>query len=113
MAFPDLVIKRGVTFPEVEISFADGSGVPMNLVGWSVYADVCEQPSSVASFSLNPTIVSAESGVVKLSEITPSGSMALKVGDYHWDLVLQNTLGQRLGPYIEGAVSVISVNTKP
>lgn len=113
MAFPDLVIKRGVTFPEVEILFADGDGVPMNLVGWSVYADVCEYPSSSASFSLNPTITNAPSGIVTLSEITPSGTMALRVGDYRWDLVLQNTFGQRLGPYIEGFVSVVSINTKP
>ncbi len=113
MAFPNFEIKRGLTFLPVEITLTEDNDTPMNLSGFSVFADVCVSPAALASFSFNPTITSAASGIITLGEITPGETMSLQAGDYTWDLVLENSSGQRLGPYVEGIVVVSSINTKP
>ncbi len=97
----------------VEITLEEEAGVPVDLTNFSVYADACKFPSAPASFSLNPVVTSAVSGIITLGEMTPSGTMLLEVGNYTWDLILQNSDGQRLGPYVEGSITVTSINTKP
>jgi len=108
----NLTIYRGATFGPILFTFKDDLGVVINLTGWTVTADARLTTTAAVAFSMGVSITSATAGEVtmtKTDELTRDFTAAI----YAWDLFLENTTGQRLGPYITGQVNVKAVNTQP
>ena len=111
-AILDITINKGITFGLV-LKLKDAALSPVSLVGYSVFADARLKPTSTAiAFSLSPTISDAPQGEVTIS-LTDEATALLKHGIFHWDLVIENPSGERLGPFVEGAVFVKALATQP
>lgn len=108
-----LTIYKGLTFPALVITAKDSLGVVQNLTGWSVYAELRENPSQALLLNLAPTITNAVAGEITVPAIAYAVTGTLAEGNDVWDLVLQNPAGQRLGPMIGGSVAVVKPVTQP
>lgn len=99
----DLTIWRGITFDPVIFNIKDGSGNPINLSGWSVFAN--SRNGTGKLIDLAPTITSAATGQVTIS-LSKTQTALFNSGEQYWDMIFQKPTGERLGPYISGKILV-------
>ena len=108
----NLTITRGISFLPITVTVEDASGA-IDLTGWSVFSDARSIKGGPVSFSLSPTITDAATGEITIPEKDADATALLTGGRYYWDLVLENTDGQRLGPYLSGLITIDSAQTQP
>lgn len=106
----DLTIWRGITFNPLVFNVKDGSGNPVNLTGWSVFAQSRNGYSK--HIDLQPVITNSVGGQVSI-DLTKEETAAFSTGDQEWDLIFQQPSGNRLGPYISGTITVKDPVTVP
>jgi hypothetical protein len=105
-------VTIGLTFGPVRFYLQDSAGGPVDLTGWSVWAEVRNSADGPVLIDLAPTIVDAENGEVVISatdEVT-GGWDPLSA---RWDLILEDPEGERTGPYVEGAFIAAKPITQP
>lgn len=108
----NLVIRRGIVLAAQTYSITE-SGAAKNLTGWSAHADARSRANrDEVAFDLAPTITNAAGGIVSIS-MTTAQTTVLTPGWYTYDLVLENSSGERFGPYAWGSISVEDLNTQP
>ena len=105
-------IVKGVKFGPLIITCKDAAGEPVNLTGWSVFADARKNAKAAVAFSLEPEITTPASGEITLL-FSDEASNALPSGSFRWDLVLESPQGERFGPFAAGSVTVSLINTRP
>lgn len=97
----DLVIYRQVTF-SLGINCLDANGNPVNITGWTPFAQVRDKPGGRLVIDLQPTISNAVTGSVLIA-LTADQTEALDHGTYQWDFQMQQpTSGPILGPFLAG-----------
>ena len=107
-----LSITKGITFGPIVITCSDASGDPLDLTGWTAHAQARVKPGAALAFDVGPEITGATDGEITLA-MTDTQTNLLTAGVYQWDLVLENTDGDRLGPYLAGPATVEAINTQP
>lgn len=119
-----ITIIRGVTSDAIEIVFTNKNGDQVNLDGWNVYAQVRKAPGKGIVMDLNPQILAVGEllgydgevdgpGRVKLGAYTDEETFAMSNAKLFWDIVLEDTEGQRTGPYVAGPFNIITIITEP
>jgi hypothetical protein len=110
-AILDLRISKGITFGPVQIYCQDEDLAPVDITGWQVFAQVRRNPNGDVLFDLLPVITDGPAGEITLSA-DHEDTAELQAGLYRWDLILENPDGERLGPFIVGAVHVLAPITQ-
>jgi hypothetical protein len=112
----NLTIRRGIKFGPVVFAFKQPADpptdppVPIDLTGWSVFAGATSINTPRLKINLSPVITDEEAGEVTI-EFDDSTTASFTAGPYAWDMVLENPAGERLGPYVIGALTISNTNT--
>lgn len=102
-----ITIYIGTTFGPLLVKIVnDASGDPVNLAGYAAEAKVrvvAQYPTIYVD--LLPLITNELLGQITIvvDEVTTGGLVPM---DCVWDLILVNTNGKRIGPFVGGAVSI-------
>lgn len=107
----DLCITKGLTFGPVTFTLQTTLGVPVNITGWAVSAEARGLLYG-HTFDLLPTITDPVAGVVTMY-MTDEQTALLNAAEYEWDMIFENAAGEKLGVYIEGALSLGTSITTP
>lgn len=102
----DIKIRRGIHYGPVTIDCQDTNDDPVPLTGFSVFAVGRPQIESPNQVDLEPAITNATGGVITI-ELTGDQTNQFTVGDYVWDLVLEEPGGQRIPPILAGALKIV------
>jgi hypothetical protein len=104
----NLTIYRGITLDSIIFNLKDGSGNPVNLGGWQVFAKSRNGTGKV--IDLNPLITNVAAGQVTIS-LDGTATNSFSTGEQQWDMIFQNPAGNKIGPYIDGKIFVKSTVT--
>jgi hypothetical protein len=96
----DLVIFRDVTF-SVGINCLDINNVPVDITGWTPYAQARDKPGGRLVIDLAPTVSNPAGGSVLIS-LTSAQTSALEHGTYTWDFQMRQPNGLIIGPFLAG-----------
>ncbi len=99
----DLVIFRDVTF-SLGINCLDSSKNPVDITGYTPYAQVRDKPGGRLILDLQPVISNPTGGSVLIS-LTSTQTKALEHGVYAWDFQMRTPVAQGsliIGPFIAG-----------
>lgn len=108
-----LKIYIGIIFGPVILRARDAANQPVDLSGWKVFAWVSKKPGAVLYLDLHPFFSDAATGEITIPKLTDEETYNLIAGDYDWDLILEDPLGDRRGPYIRGPFPIVAIVTKP
>jgi hypothetical protein len=110
----NLSIVRGTTFGPVQIYCKDSTGAPVPLAGWSAYAQARDSTKTPVIIDFAPVIAANDSeGLVTLPAIPWATTKEYSFQSIEWDLILQKPSGERLPPFIGGAVNISTPTTQP
>jgi hypothetical protein len=84
----------------------------VDLTGYSAHAEIRENASGAVKLDLAPTIPDPTSGQVVIS-LTDEQTDGASAGKWKWDLILENSSGDLIGPIAAGNASIISPITQP
>ncbi len=104
-------IYKGTTWGPYVFTCKDGNGDPVDLTGYSAFAEARLHPSGCLAFDLAPEITDAAGGEITF-EFDKDETNTKPVGNFGWDLVLENAAGERKGPYAIGVVPVLQPKTE-
>jgi hypothetical protein len=103
----DLTIHPGLTFGPVEILCKDAAGAAVPLAGWRAFAEVRAKPGTELILDLAPVIAGGDTlGKVTLPRQDPTVTSLLPVGEYQWELILEDTNLTRFPPLLGGRVKI-------
>ena len=117
----NLLLNPGVTFGPITFTFKDSNGDPIDLTDYNVWAWVKtsreDLPVQEPKIDLAPTITDAANGQITIY-ITDEDTYDIEEspedpGYDYWDLILENTSGERLGPFVVGTFTVCKIITQP
>ena len=108
----DLEITAGTTFGPVVITCKDSDAAPIDLTGWTVWAQVRKTTLGEIAHDLSPIISDPTAGKITIAQ-TDEQTATIKAGAFQWDLLLENSEGERLGPIVAGACNIIRAITQP
>jgi hypothetical protein len=109
----NLKIITGIIFGPIIIRAKDVNNNPVDLTGWTPFAEVRKKPGTSLVMNLNPSITDAVAGEITIPKLTDEETYNLVFGSYQWSLILQDPSGDRRGPYIQGAFAITGTPTKP
>ena len=92
-AITNLYVDAGSTFSAI-ISCKGSDGVPLNLTGYTVAAQIRKSYASTTAYSLNATIYSTTAGKIRIA-LSHTESSAIKAGRYMYDIEITSSLGER------------------
>lgn len=107
----DLIITRGVTWSAITATCRDAAGDAVDLTGCTPFADVRRALNKAVSFSLDCAL-GEEPGTILFPEISDTLTSTKPLGEFIWDLVLEDADGRRLGPFLAGRIIVEDINTR-
>lgn len=105
-AYFAISIRRGIHYGPLTITCEDSTNTAVPLTGFSVFAVARPQLESPNEIDLEPAITNAVGGIITI-ELTDAKTNQFPAGEYVWDLVLANAIGQRLPPLLAGPLTVI------
>lgn len=108
-----LKLITGITFGPVILTAKDQNNNPVDLTGWKVFAEVRKRPGATLYLDLQPSFTNITGGEITIPVMTDEATYNLNPGEYNWDLILEDPLGARRGPYIRGPFEIIAIITKP
>lgn len=100
-----LTIYRGTTFGPLLINCQDADGAPVDLTGYTPYAEVRRTALGPRVVNFAPTIPAPLIGQISFG-LTDEQTAVLPHGAFVWDLLLEDTSGAVLGPFLSGACTV-------
>lgn len=107
----NIEIRKGITLSPLVLIMKDDNGTTVDLTGWSAYAQVRKtKTANEVVFNLSPEITDPSAGEITIT-LTDEFTDSLSLGKFGWDLVLENPDGERLGPFLEGTVTVVATYT--
>lgn len=98
----DIVLLQNSSF-KMRLTAAS-SGVPINISGYTIDADICYADSHEIITSFSPSIVTAASGIFELM-LSPSQTEDFTVGNYRYDVNVTSPGGERYY-WLKGQVTV-------
>lgn len=100
-------MTRGCTFETFDLTMLGADFVtPINLTGFTVYAEVRLSSGSPVIIDLAPTISSAIGGVVTIPEINDETTATYVAGSYQWDLLLEETATDNMQRILTGSFTI-------
>lgn len=108
-----LKVITGIVFPAVKLTPKDANNLGVDLTGWKVFAEVRKKPGAALFMDLQPVFTSFAPAEITLPKLTDEQTYDLKVGEYSWDLILEDPFGDRRGVYLTGPFIVTATITKP
>lgn len=108
----DFQIDRGVAFAGLLLVCLDSAGEPLDLTDYTPHIAVRRSLSKPVALTLAASIGS-EPGAVVLTELSATATSALPLGDFIYDLVLEDDEGQRWGPCLTGNLRITDIVTRP
>ncbi len=103
-----LTMIRGCTFDVLEIQTLDANGDPVDLTGFTVYAEVRATPGGAVIIDLAPTITDAANGKVTIAEIDDETTFTYTPGSYRWDFLLEETATDNMQKFLEGGFNIVN-----
>ena len=101
----NITVTIGTTFGPIKFVCKDSACDPVDLTGWSVWAEVRTSPAGPVVVNLSPSITNAAGGEITISA-TDNVTATWKEGSYKWDLVLQDTGVARPDPPVAGSFKI-------
>lgn len=108
----DFQIDRGVSFAGLLLSCLDSAGEPLDLADYTPHLAARRSLSQPVAFTLSTSIGSVP-GEIIISALDDTATTALPLGDYLYDLVLEDSEGQRWGPCLAGNLRIADIVTRP
>lgn len=108
-----LTLCTGLTFGPIILHAKDVNNQPVDLTGWKVWAEVRKKPGAAVVLDLQPFFSNAGIGDITIPKLTDEQTYDLKVGDYQWDLIMEDPTGDRHGIYVSGGFTITASITKP
>lgn len=103
--FP-IKIRRGIHYGPLTITCNDSNDTPVDISGFGVFAVGRPETESPTLVDLQPEITDGPGGVVTI-DLDDADTLQFPVGDYVWDLVLENLDSERIGPFLAGPLTII------
>lgn len=110
VTFP-LKLRQTIAYGPLVINCQDANGDAVPLTGFTVFAVGRPQLESPNNIDLMPVITNAATGEITIS-LTGDQISAFPLGDYNWDLVLEDAGGVGLGPFLAGPLQVLAINSR-
>lgn len=88
------------------------TGAYVDLTGSTPYAEVRDTRDGAVILDLSPTVTSAANGEITI-DVADETTDALAEGIYDWDLMVENSDSERIGPYLRGTATVKGGITQP
>jgi hypothetical protein len=107
----NLNVARGVTLGPIQINCKDTSGNPVNLAGWTAFAQVRLNPAGPLVADLEPTVTNPSAGQITIN-LTAAQTAALTPGAFCWDLLMERPTGEVDGPFVTGSFVVARTITR-
>jgi hypothetical protein len=107
-AYYPLKIRREITFGPLTVTCQDVNAVPVDLTGFLVFALARPELESTTNIDLGPVITDPVNGVITIA-FTDEQTAAFALGEYVYDIVLEDGSGNRLNPILAGPLSIIDV----
>jgi hypothetical protein len=108
-----LTLVAGLIFGPVILRAKDENDQPIDLTGWKVWAEVRKKPGASVILDLHPYFSDPINGEITIPKLTDEETYDFKVGDYQWDLIMEDPAGDRHGIYITGGFTITASITKP
>jgi len=108
-----LRIVTGIIFGPIILRAKDVNNAPVDLTGWKPFAEVRKKPGAALVMDLGPTLTDAVNGEITIPKLTDEETFDMKFGEYQWSLVLEDPLGDRRGPYLQGSFIIAGTPTHP
>jgi hypothetical protein len=108
-----LHIVTGIIFGPVKLTPKDANNQGVDLTGWKVFAEARKKPGGTLFMDLQPVFTSFSPAEIMIPKLTDEQTYDLKVGEYSWDLILEDPFGDRRGPYLTGPFTITAIITKP
>jgi hypothetical protein len=101
----NFIVYQGSTFgPAILTGYSDlAHTIPANLTGFLPHARVRKTPNSPVILDLLPFISNGVGGEVTIPAVTDENTARLPRGNYIWDLLLERSTGEVLGPFLAGS----------
>lgn len=109
----NLDLVTGLIFGPITLKAQDVNNNPVNLTGWEAFAQVRPKPGGTIILDLTPSITDPVNGVITIPKMTDEATYNLKIGNFNWDLILEDPTGDRRGIYIQGSFNITGSITKP
>ena len=109
----DLELYRGTTFGPYEITCKGADGEPVDLTGWSAFAQVRAAIGKSVVLDLEPSIPTGVDGKIVFGKTYEQTVVIPVCGDFIWDLVLEKPTGEIIGPVLAGNFVIRTVVTRP
>ena len=105
----EIKIVRGLALGPIVIKcYSDlANTIPVDLTGWTPYAQVRKAHGCPSVFDLAPTVTDTNEVTI---EHTAEQTAAIKFeGRYFWDLIFKTPAGAIIGPFAQGPVPISSI----
>jgi len=101
----NITITKGTTFKAIVLTINPDD--PLDLTGWSAFAEVRASSGGSVVLDLAPSITDAAGGEITLTTLTDEQTALLPAGNYQWDLLLEDASGEIFGRVLAGRFSII------
>ena len=98
----NITFARGATFGPITLTLLDTDDTPVDITGWTVEARAKNQLGELEI----PAVISDGAGGEITMSMTDTQTEALPKGYLKWKLMLENTEGERHGPYVAGDLTI-------
>jgi len=107
----NLKIYRGVAFDELRIICQDTNSNAVNIAGWTAHAKARTHCGGAVVIDLAPNVSNGAAGQITLSH-NQANTANFPCGRFGWDLVLTQSNGENVGPFLSGQLLVADTYTR-
>ncbi len=108
----DFQINRGVDFAGLLLVCLNQAGAAIDVSGFTPHIAARRSLSKPVAFTLAASLGGGE-GEILITAMSDTQTAALPLGDYLYDLVLEDDEGQRWGPCLAGNLRITDIVTRP
>lgn len=106
----NLLLYQGITFGPLIIQCRDANDSPVDLTSYKISGQVRDFGNNL-KIDLAPTITNAGAGEITIKH-SDEQTKTFPLGEFNWDLVIELSTGERLGPFLQGQCLVRRLNTQ-
>ncbi|GEP46418.1 hypothetical protein [Brevifollis gellanilyticus] len=108
----DFQIDRGVDFAGLLLVCLNQAGAEIDLSAFTPQLAARRSLTKPVAFTLSASLGGGE-GEIMIAEMSDTQTAALPLGDYLYDLVLEDDEGRRWGPCLTGNLRITDIVTRP
>jgi hypothetical protein len=102
-----IIIYEGLSYGPHIITCLDSAGAPVDLTGYTPYAQVRDPDTGTLKLDLAPVVSDAAAGQITMNPSDEDTTDAPH-GKWKWDLILKDSSDNLFGPIVAGNASILA-----